>query len=330
MLPDAAMKSPEVWEAMIAHGIPITALMRNLPRMTNVFGGPGDWSRTVASQLQDAQLLKKGRVHPVNVLVAMRTYASGHSLRGDNSWHPISMLVDALDAGFYNSFGAVEPTGKRILLGLDVSGSMTTSMLVDFDHKGRPYRLPISCREITSALAMVLTSTEPVGNVETVVFTSGGGGQPQRVLVGYEQRGRLAVPVYRQMGGWGGHSRDYAVKPFDISTRRRLDDVMRATQGLPHGGTDCALPFTWAMENNREFDAVIVLTDNESWAGPIHVHQAAQQYRNKVGHDVKLIAAAMTPTPYSVVDPKDTSGLNISGFDSAVPQLVGDFISGRV
>lgn len=334
MLPDAAMKSPEVWEAMIARGIPQTALMRNLPRLTNVFGGPGNWVAPVAKQLQDAELLKKGRVHPVNVLVALRTYASGHSVRGSNSWHAIPALVDALDGAFYNSYGAVEPTGKRILVGLDVSGSMRSSMLLDYDDKGRVYRMPINAAEVATAIAMVINATEAPGSVETVVFTSGGGGHTQahRRLVGYTQRGRVAVPVYQQVGvSYGyGYSRDYAVRPFGISNRRRLDDVLAETRGIPHGGTDCALPFTWAQEQGRDFDAVVIVTDNETWAGPIHVHQAADAYRNQVGHDVKLIAAAMTGTEYSVADPKDASGLNISGFDSAVPQLIGDFISGRI
>ena len=34
-------------------------------------------------------------------------------------------IVDALDAAFYTAFGNVEPAGKRLLLALDVSGSMT-------------------------------------------------------------------------------------------------------------------------------------------------------------------------------------------------------------
>ena len=34
-------------------------------------------------------------------------------------------IVDALDKAFYLSFGSVEATGKRVLLALDVSGSMS-------------------------------------------------------------------------------------------------------------------------------------------------------------------------------------------------------------
>jgi 60 kDa SS-A/Ro ribonucleoprotein len=328
MLPDAAMKSPQVWEAMIERGIPQTALIRNLPRLTNVFGGAGNWVAPVAAQLQDPERLTKGRVHPVNVLVAQRTYQSGHSVRGSNSWTPVTALVDALDAGFYNAFGAVEPTGKRILLGLDVSGSMTQNALVEYDSRGRAYRLPISARETGAALSMVTMATEAPGSTEVVVFTSAGQGRPSRRFAGYGYTNTgLAVPQYTT--GYG-YNREYAVKPFDISPRRRLDDIVRATEGLPHGGTDCALPFTWAQANAKDFDAVVIYTDNETWAGPIHVHQAAEAYRNQVGHDVKLIAVGLTATDYSVVDPKDPSGLNVAGFDSNVPQLISDFTADRL
>lgn len=317
MLPDAALSHPAVWEALLEQGIPQTALMRQLPRLTNVFGGPGNWVSTVATQLQDAEKLKRGRVHPVNVLVAQKTYQQGHGFRGKLSWSPVTGIVDALDAAFYNAYGAVEPSGKRILIGLDVSGSMGSTI----------NELPLQAREAASALALVTMATEPAGNVEVVGFTAGhSGGAPSRRF-GVTRTG-LAVPI----GGYnyGGYSRVDAVTPLDISPRRRLDDVLRATAGLPLGATDCALPFTWANENDRDFDVVLILTDNESWAGPIHVHQAAEMYRNKVGHDVKLIAAAMTATNYSVVDPKDRHGLNVSGFDQSVPQLISDFAASRL
>ena len=43
-----------------------------------------------------------GRVHPVSVLVALRTYASGSGAGG--TWEPIREIVDALDAAFYAAF----------------------------------------------------------------------------------------------------------------------------------------------------------------------------------------------------------------------------------
>ncbi|WP_234798159.1 TROVE domain-containing protein, partial [Mycobacteroides chelonae] len=122
--PDKALTEPVIWEAMIEHGLPQTALMRQLPRLTRLGVLNGQLASRVAAQLQDTDRLRKGRVHPINVLVAQRTYASGRSARGESTWTPNRHIVDALDAAFYSAYGAVEPSGKRTLLALDISGSM--------------------------------------------------------------------------------------------------------------------------------------------------------------------------------------------------------------
>jgi 60 kDa SS-A/Ro ribonucleoprotein len=46
-------------------------------------------------------------------------------VRGRHAWTPAPQVVDALDAAFYAALGNVEPTGRRFLLALGVSGSMT-------------------------------------------------------------------------------------------------------------------------------------------------------------------------------------------------------------
>ena len=330
-LPDAATLIPEVWDALLDQGMPVTALYRNLPKMTNVYGGTGLWVQKVVAGLSDAAALKRGRVHPVNLLVAQRTYAHGRSIRGDNTWTPIGDITNALDQAFYLAYDAVEPINGRLLLALDISASMNTPLL-DYDSRGRVYRMPITAREVTGALALVLKARQAAGSVEVVGFSSSGGGYGgARRFMGYAQNWQgLMVPQYTYVPSSRPADDGLITLDNEVDSRRRLDDVLKSIAGLPHGGTDCALPFTWATKHNKDFDAVVVLTDNESWAGPIHAFQAAQQYRSKVQHDVKFIAAAMTATNYSVVDPKDSSGLNISGFDSAVPTLISDFCAGRV
>ncbi|OBF77159.1 TROVE domain-containing protein [Mycolicibacterium fortuitum] len=295
MLPDAALGHAKVWEALIDQGIPQTALMRQLPRLTRLGLAVGDTGRTIAAQLQDPVRLKTGRVHPINVLVAQRTYTSGQSARGESTWTPVSKISDALDAAFYNAYGAVEPSGKRILLALDVSGSMTAPVS----------GLPLSCRESSAALAMVTAGTEP--NHDIVGFTGRHGNN-----------------------GYGAYVTSTALTELDISPRRRLDDVCRYVGGLPMGMTDCALPFTWAAEQKRVYDAVVVLTDNESWAGPVHVHQALRRYREQINPEARLIVASMTARPNTVADPKDPLSLDVSGFDTTVPQVISDFAAGRI
>lgn len=170
MLPDAALAEPAVWEALIARGMPHMALMRQLPRLTRLGLLAGSIGETVAAQLADADRLARARVHPVNVLVAQRTYASGKGVRGTGTWVPVARISDALDAAFYAAYGAVSPSNKRTLLALDISGSMGC----------RVSGLPVTCREATAALALVTAATEPWHRI--VGFTAGVGGYPDAAI----------------------------------------------------------------------------------------------------------------------------------------------------
>ena len=283
MLPDAALVEPAVWAALVDKGLPQTALMRQLPRLTRL-GLLDDRARrtAVAARLADPTRLAKARVHPVNVLVAQRTYASGAGARGRATWDPVPQIVDALDAAFYAAFGAVEPAGKRTLLALDVSGSMSWSPTSG---------LPLTPRDASAALSLVTMATEPI--TEVVGFTTG-------------------------------------LTPLAISPRQRLDDVIRTVSNLPFGGTDCAQPMLWAQAQRQEFDTFVVYTDNETWAGNIHPHQALVQYRQRTGIAARLVVVGMTSTGFSIADPADAGMLDVAGFDAVVPQLVADFSAGRV
>lgn len=150
-VPTEWLKHREVWEALLAD-MPMTAMIRNLGNMSKVgLLVPGsDASRKVCRELADKDRLKKTRVHPVAILMAERTYASGHGLRGSGEWQAVPQVIDALDDAFYAAFGNVEPTGKRWMLGLDVSGSM-----------GSPVAgTAMSCCEGATALALVTAHTE--------------------------------------------------------------------------------------------------------------------------------------------------------------------------
>ena len=105
----------------------MTAMVRNLATMTRVgLLAPGSaGTAKVVAQLGDRERIRKARVHPIALLAALRTYAAGHGVRGQAQLDSrCGQIVDALDAAFYTAFENVEPTGKRLLLALDVSGSM--------------------------------------------------------------------------------------------------------------------------------------------------------------------------------------------------------------
>jgi 60 kDa SS-A/Ro ribonucleoprotein len=103
--------------------------------------------------LTDAERLRGAKVHPIQMLSALRTYSSGRGVRSSASWTVSQKVVEALDEAFELSFGVIEPAGTRHLLGLDVSGSMSCGEIA-----GVPGLSPSAA---TAALAVVAARTEP-------------------------------------------------------------------------------------------------------------------------------------------------------------------------
>lgn len=154
VVPTELLNSAEVWEALL-QDMPMTAMIRNLATMTRVglIGMLSDAAGTVAERLADAEKVKRARVHPLQLLAALQTYKSGHGLRGQNTWTPVSSVVDALDAAFYLSFDNVIPSGARMLIGLDVSGSMGGTMVAGMSD--------MDCVRAEACMAMITARTEP-------------------------------------------------------------------------------------------------------------------------------------------------------------------------
>jgi uracil-DNA glycosylase family 4 len=129
---------------------------------------------------------------------------------GDRTWTPVTPIVDALDGAFCRAYGNVEPTGKRWLLALDVSGSMGGGVIA-----GVP---GLSPRVGSCAMALVTAATEQQHHF--VAFTSGGW---------------TATRAGR--GQWASMGYGNGITPFNVGPSRRLDDVCRTTAALPMRGT---------------------------------------------------------------------------------------------
>jgi 60 kDa SS-A/Ro ribonucleoprotein len=153
-LPTEALNRAEVWEALLQE-MPMTAMIRNLGTMSKIglLKPLSDAEKLVAGRLTDAARLRGAKVHPIQVLSALRTYSSGRGVRSAATWTVSNKIVESLDEAFELSFGAVEPAGTRHLLGLDVSSSMTWGEIA-----GVPGLSPSAA---TAALAVVAARTEP-------------------------------------------------------------------------------------------------------------------------------------------------------------------------
>lgn len=301
VIPTEFLNFPDVWEALLQK-MPITATIRNLAKMTQVglLKPLSAATKVVNARLSDLEVLRKGRVHPLNVLIAARTYANGHGRRGSLEWSPVRQIIEQLDETFYLAFKTIEPTGKRFYLGVDISGSMDSGSVAGSD---------LTPREAAMAMAMVTMRTEK--QYEIMGFTSGGGKVRNRA------RGR----------SFGIDN--LGLTKIEVTSKMLLPQACLVARALPMGGTDCALPILDALDRKLEVDAFITYTDNETWAGEIHASQALEMYRQQMGIDAKLVAVGMTATEYSIADPGDFNSMNVVGFDSAAPALISNFVAGN-
>lgn len=142
-----------VWSALLQH-MPMTAMIRNLGKMSSVgiLTKSSDNEKRIIDALSNKEHLKKSRVHPFTLLVALKIYEQGHGERGTNSWRVNRRIVDALNDAFYAAFDNIEPTGKNHLLGIDVSSSMTIGSIAGMTG--------ISPNCAAAAMAMVTARTE--------------------------------------------------------------------------------------------------------------------------------------------------------------------------
>jgi 60 kDa SS-A/Ro ribonucleoprotein len=160
-IPTEFLKDKRVWETLFYNGaIGQTALLRNVTRFAKI-GAFDDMQFVgdVAKALADGERIVKGRVHPVAYANALGIYRNGlnrdfYSGRsGGVDWTVNPKIAGALEAGFYESFAAVEPANKRTMLATDVSASMTW---------GAPAGLVgMNYLEAAAVMAMVTLRTEP-------------------------------------------------------------------------------------------------------------------------------------------------------------------------
>ncbi|GFR42498.1 hypothetical protein Agub_g3300 [Astrephomene gubernaculifera] len=147
------LRVPDIWAAFLDVGMPVTALVRNLGRMTQLgLMARADCRQHVVERLTDPRVVSGARLHPMTLLDAMCTYRNGAGVSGVARWEPEPAVLEALEAAFYLAFKNVEPTGKRYLAGLDVSGSMSSPC------SGMQ---AVSCREAAAAVLMSLARCEP-------------------------------------------------------------------------------------------------------------------------------------------------------------------------
>lgn len=133
--------------------MPVGATLRQLGKMTanGALAPLSDEVELVVERLVSEENLAKARIHPIQILLAQKVYGSGRGVKGSLSWTPDRRIMQALEKAFYLSFKYVEPTGKKIALAVDCSGSMTWGATTG----------GLMPAEIGVAMATVMANVEP-------------------------------------------------------------------------------------------------------------------------------------------------------------------------
>ncbi|MCL1467174.1 TROVE domain-containing protein [Argonema galeatum] len=144
----------QAWQ-LLFNEMPIGAMLRNLGSLTELGVLKADEKANlerVEAVLNNKEHLRKGRIHPIDVLKALKTYQSGGKLgRSQKTWQPVSRIADILEKAVELSFDVVEPTGKVFMHAVDISGSMSAAVV---DSVG------LSCCEIATTMALVTAKAE--------------------------------------------------------------------------------------------------------------------------------------------------------------------------
>lgn len=296
-IPTEFLREKAIWEALLQK-MPMTAMIRNLATMSRVglLTPMSDAAVKVCERLGNAEVLRKARVHPIQLLSAYKVYSTGGSAgvfrsRGEN-FAPIGQISQALNDAFYASFGFVEPTGKRTLLALDTSSSMGLGTIV-----GVPGLTP---REAAAVMAMVTVRSE-------------------------WSDGAVKYPLYHMVNF------TTTVKEFPVQPTDTLKSVVDLMAKQPHGGTDCAAPLQYALDKKLPVDTFVVYTDSETWAGRKgHPSELLDTYRRTMNKDAKLIVVGFTATDITIARPGDAGMLDVAGFDASTPNIISSFSRGLV
>ena len=162
-VPGQWLGSAAVWDALLPN-LPMTALLRNLARLTayDLLGGQSQYAEIIGQRLTDQNSLRRARVHPMAILIAKKIYDQGQGEKGSLTWKPAEEISNALEAAYYLSFGNVNASGKRFLLGVDVSSSMSGTIAGN---------TPLTCAEGAAAMAMITARVEPQSTIMAFAHT---------------------------------------------------------------------------------------------------------------------------------------------------------------
>lgn len=299
-LPTNMHNFPEMWEDLMSNNLlPMGAMLRQLRRFVGFHkaGAPGPL-QMATTRLTNETLVRKARLHPMNILNAAMV------LHNEENMQVNELIMKALDKAFEASMQDYVPTGKRILVGLDISPSMAST-----PFRGAHFTSSQAC----AAMLTTFARTEPY--LFIVGFAH------QIMPLNFNQHDHFlnnAKDATSSQWGWTNCAAPFAyalgrglgIEAFVVMTDNDTNHVGRSSFG------------------RRGYVGIGTLTDYN--IGDLSPADALKEYRQRTGIDAKLVVMATDPAPYTIADPNDKGMLDIAGYSPDVFKVATEFISGAI
>ncbi|CAG2225649.1 SSA2 [Mytilus edulis] len=282
--------SVKVW-SVLSRLMPMTAMIRNLGKMTSLRmhdGQPG-------AEFWVEHVVR--RLDNDMQLVHARI-------------HPLTLLIAMkhYERGAQRNQKVLWTPNPRIIEALKNAFIRSTRII---QPQGRKYLMAISVGEnmqkpicgstITAgeAAAAMVYSTIQTEDVEVILFTN-------RIEDAY------TATIKREDGLQ--------------SIKEKIYQIPHETKSNYHK-QDLSVPFKWAAERKKKFDAIMVFTDSITSCGFIHPAEALKQYVQYMTiREYRFVVVAMTSDKYSVAAPDSVHNLDVVGFDTMTPGLIMEFV----
>ncbi|XP_057299959.1 RNA-binding protein RO60-like isoform X2 [Hydractinia symbiolongicarpus] len=287
-VPTKFFQYPEVWKRLLPN-MALGCMIRNLGKMTELklFDDQENVNR-VTSALRDPEILRRARIHPLSILIALHTYQKGESDQSKLKWNPNPEISGALDEAFHQSFDSGQlfldsPTNKKFYLAIDCSTIMKESECYHCDV--------ISPVTAAAALTLVMRKMEP---------------RCQVVAFGEDLADN--VPVAETISETVTQIEEYA-KSNNLG-----------------GEIDPTVVIQNARDKRIEVDVFIFFTACKGLKGD--ATDMLQKYRSTMENpDAKLIVCAMSSNDETIVQADDPFVLHVCGFDQNMLTTIREFVS---
>merc|ERR1711907_479490 len=228
----------------------------------------------VVKRLTSPDAVAKARLHPLSVLTAFRTYSSGKGDKGNMTWRPNAEICTALEAAVALAFDTIIPAGKRFLLAIDISESMSAPI-------SGAGGATLSCAEAAAVMALIIARTEP--SCTAMAFGETFVPMPIRPEMSLEQVFGAAEKLRRTVQPAGT---DCSV-PMQWALREQL--LAQQTAGDERAAT------------SSSYDCFVIFTDNETWSGELQPVDALRRYRKaSTVADARLVTVGMASNGFSI------------------------------